>query len=184
MVCSYGGYGGGLIQYVLYMVTFIGKMTDIEMVQTEIPEDEEEILSNVDENTSLRNENIKKVKHSNWQTLCCKAFIILIAVIVFLAILIRSWSDYGTYITKHVFPPSVHSVSVQCQGYSKNFFNEPICSWNQTTYGVDLNCVLDKPSNYFVDISAREDADIVWEDTLVVHFQQNITCTNLIVWSI
>lgn len=162
-------------------------MTDIEMNKlTEIPSDDEEILDNIDENTILKNEGVKKVKKSSWQTLCCKSFIILVAVIVFLAILVRSWSDYGTYITKHVFPPTVHSVSVQCQdGNNKNFFNAPVCSWNVTSSTcVDLLCKLDKPSNWFVDTPSSDISIISWEDTLYIHFVKNISCTNLLIWSI
>ena len=157
-------------------------MTDIEM--TQVPSDEEEILNDIDESSSLTNEQVKKVKNSNWQTLCCKAFIILVAVIIFLAILIRSWSDYGTYITKHVFPPTVHSISVQCKKHSKDLFNGPSCSWNHTQVGDDLTCTIDKPTKYFVDISSRQDADIRWDDTLFIQYHKNIACTNLIIWSI
>ena len=155
---------------------------------TAVPSDEEEILHNIDdsidEHTSLTNENVKRVKGSNWRTLCCKAFIILVAVIVFLAILVRSWSDYGTYITKHVFPPAVHSMSIQCQDSSKDFFNGPSCSWNATTTGVDLMCELDKPSRWFVDITERAYSTVMWEEKLIVQYNRNISCTELIIWSI
>ena len=156
-------------------------MADIEM--SEVPSDEEEIIGDIDENTSLRNEGVKKVKSSNWRTLCCKALIILIAVIIFLAILIRSWSDYGTYITKHVFPPAVHSMSVQCQSSSKDIFNAPTCTWNHTDTFL-LRCDLDKPNKYLVDITARETADITWDHYLDIAFRENVSCTSLIIWSI
>ncbi len=151
----------------------------------DVPSDEEEVLNNIDENTSLRNENLKKVKKSNWQTLCCKSFIILVAVIVFLAILVRSWTDYGSYIKQHVFPPSVYSLSVQCQNQSNtmNLFNAPECRWNTTTT-YDLSCTLEKPTNYFVDITSRDNAEITWTENLVIRYNQNISCTNVMIWSI
>ena len=162
-------------------------MSDIEMNNlTKDVNDDSDILDNIDENNSLlRNGGVKKVKKSNWQILCCKSFIIAFAVILFLAILVRSWSDYGTYITKHVFPPAVHSVSVQCQGYSENLFNAPLCSWNVTsTDCVELKCQLDKTNKWFIDITERDQADITWEDQLNIHFHKKISCTNLIIWSI
>lgn len=184
----------------------------IEIPNT-ITEDEEDVdLNNITENTTLRNENYSKVKTQDWKKLCCKALAILIAVIVFLAILMRSWSDYGTYITQHVFPPKVYSISTQCQyetshgGYKQDFFNAPKCSWlNQVNHegrlveynhtlhyeNVDidysvLSCELEKPSNWFAQFNARNHlVNISWDDNLVLNYTGNLTrCLELVIWSI
>lgn len=157
-------------------------MSDIEM--TPVPQDEEEVLNDIDENTTLRNEGKRKTRKNNWQALCCKAFIILVAVIVFLAILIRSWSDYGTYITKHVFPPSVHSMSVQCRESHETLFNTPTCSWNITKSSSSMTCDLDKPSKWVVDYTRRDIGHLAWDDKLIIDWSEIINCTHLIIWSI
>ena len=175
----------------------------IEMVPTEeLDVEEEVILDEITENTTLRNESRKKVSSKDWRSILCKSILILVAVIVFLAILIRSWSDYGTYITKHVFPPVIHSISTQCPdnstvgGYQQNFFNSPTsCSWEfqgrATNYTDDdlsaLICSVDKPYyNWFLQTTSRKDImNITWDKQLILNYSGiKQSCVELVIWAI
>ena len=176
----------------------------IELVPQVASDDDEEdvILDDITEKSTLKNEKRQKVKSTDWRTLCCKTILILLAVIIFLAILFRSWSDYGVYITKHVFPPSVNSISVQCPnntyygGFSKQYYNAPTCHFdcytNDTISYCDepdhttMTCVGEKPTNWFLQVSKRNDIiGITWEDALVVNYTKNLnTCVELVIWSI
>lgn len=165
----------------------------IELVSQEDEDEEEVILNEITENSTLRNENKKKVKSTDWRTLCCKALLILIAVIVFLAILVRSWSDYGVYITKHVFPPTIHSISNQCPngtvygGFNQQFYNAPTCDFEHVNSDYTLlKCVGEKPSNWFLQLSERKHINnMTWDDTLTLNYTGLLnSCVELVIWSI
>lgn len=182
---------------------FLFKMSDterIELVSQNDSDEEEVVLDGITENTTLRDENKQKVKSTDWRTLCCKALLILVAVIVFLAILMRSWSDYGVYITKHVFPPAIHSISTQCPenatygGFGQQFYNAPTCDFecygekNTSCDYTLMKCVGEKPSNWFLQVTPRRNhiVNMTWDDTLVLNFSNwhYNTCIELVIWSI
>lgn len=155
------------------------------------PDDlDEEYLDSITDRTTLRNERKKKVESTSWKKTLCKALIILIASIIFFAVLIRSWQDYGTYITQHVFPPKIYSMSVQCEYEESHFFNSPECEWSRMSVLEDvytrLTCKLDKPSNYVVHSSHSCSLfNYTWEDELYLTYKSNITnCVDLTIWSI
>tara|TARA_A100001015_G_C14942614_1_gene693217 strand:- start:479 stop:982 length:504 start_codon:yes stop_codon:yes gene_type:complete len=167
-------------------------MSDIEM--TGINEEEEVALDDITEGTTLMNDNVKKVSGVDWRKLCCKVLLILVAVIIFLAILIRSWSDYGVYITKHVFPPMIHSISTQCYrndtmvgGYQQNFFNAPTCDWDHENNYTLLKCSLEKPYyGWYLQTSHRGHiTNMTWNDQLVLNYSTYFEkCVELVIWSI
>lgn len=170
----------------------------IELVsQNDLDDEEDVLLDEITENSTLRNENKKKVKSTDWRTLCCKSLLILVAVIVFLAILVRSWSDYGVYITKHVFPPVIHSISNQCPnstkygGFNQQFYNAPTCEfeyfpeYENSDYTL-VKCVGEKPSNWFLQLSGRKHiVNMTWDDTLTLNYTGFLnSCVELVIWSI
>ena len=82
--------------------------TQIEMIEND---DEVEV---VDERRDLLSKGKKVVKSKSAKVSCCKTILILIAVIIFIAILIQIWSDYGSYLETHSLPPAIHSMSSHC----------------------------------------------------------------------
>ena len=125
------------------------KMSDERVIElTGDDPDDEDYLDSIRLNNNC-NEKKQKVESTSWRKTLCKALVILIASIIFFAVLIRSWQDYGTYITQHVFPPKIYSMSVQCeQEESHFFFNSPECEWSRMSVLEDvytrLACTLDK----------------------------------------
>lgn len=162
----------------------------IELTGDDPNDSDEEYLDNITDRTTLRNEKRQKVRPTTWKKTLCKALVILLASIIFFAVLIRSWQDYGTYITQHVFPPKIYSMSQQCEYDTLSFFNSPDCEWSKSTVIDDvytrLACKIDKPSNYLVQTSHK--CSIVnssWSDALYLTYKENITtCIDLTIWSI
>ena len=157
----------------------------VQMSDEETIDLTDDYLDDITDRTSLTNEKNKKQPSTSWKKSLCKAIVILIASIIFFAILIRSWTDYGTYITQHVFPPKVYSMSVQCQDNKVSFFNTPDCSWD-TKPNTLLTCELDKPSRYIIHSSFHEYlVGQRWSDRLYLNYSKNITsCIDLTIWSI
>ncbi len=165
-------------------------MSEEQVIELTGESDDEEYLDSITDRTTLRNEGRQKVESTSWKKTLCKALVILTASIIFFAVLLRSWQDYGTYITQHVFPPKIYSMSVQCEDRQSHFFNSPTCTWSRMGVGEDvytrLACTLDKPSNYIVHTSHTCSLlNTTWEDNLYITYKSNITnCVDLTIWSI
>ena len=82
--------------------------TKIEMIEQD---DEVEVIN---ERQNLLSQSKKVVKSKSAKVSCCKAIVITVAVIIFIAILIQIWADYGSYLETHSLPPGIHSMSSHC----------------------------------------------------------------------
>jgi len=126
---------------------------------------------------------IQLAKPPKCQNQFCKAAVISIAIIVFIAMMIQIWSDYGEYIKTHTFPPKVYSMSAQCLSgmetcMTKNY-NAPTCEW----VGNSISCQIEKPNNHMIDTSIPYDS-ISWDTSLNITFPKVEHCLHLTIWSI
>ena len=127
------------------------KDTSIEMVEND------EDVELIDERQDLISQGKKVVKSKSSKVGCCKALIITVAVVIFVAILVQIWTDYGSYLETHSLPPSIHSMSSHCvepleeKCMTKNY-NAPTCIFTKqnSSNEVNVECTTSKPNNHMV----------------------------------
>ena len=161
--------------------------TQIEMIEND---DEVEV---VDERRDLLSKGKKVVKSKSAKVSCCKAILILIAVIIFIAILIQIWSDYGSYLETHSLPPAIHSMSSHCISGQKDTcmtknYNSPECVFlerNNSTF-VDFTCTGSKPNHHMISTNMDHLIfNMSWEEKLNLVLSNKPTqCLHLTIWSI
>lgn len=83
------------------------EINDDEIIDTRLPMDDEEEVP-------LKGGRSTRQKPSMWKCIC-KWISITCAVIIFSAILITLWVQYGEYIKKRVFPPSISAMGEICR---------------------------------------------------------------------
>ena len=161
--------------------------TQIEMIENE---DEVEVI---DERRDLLSKGKKVVKSKSAKVSCCKALLILVAIIIFIAILIQIWADYGNYLETHSLPPAIHSMSSHCMNGAKDpcmtkSYNSPSCEMAQRPNSsfVDLVCSSKKPNNHMVQTNVDHLIfNMSWIDNLQIVFHSKPSrCLHLTIWSI
>ena len=161
--------------------------TQIEMIEND---DEVEV---VDERQDLLSRGKKVVKTKSVRVSCCKALLISIAVVLFIAILIQIWTDYGSYLETHSLPPTIHSMSSHCMDnrddtcMTKNY-NAPKCTFIQRSNSsfVDLKCEGGKPNHHMIESNMDHLIfNMSCEKTLHIVFHSKPSrCLHLTIWSI
>lgn len=161
--------------------------TKIEMVEND---DDVELIN---ERQDLLSKGKKVVKSKSAKVSCCKALIITVAVVIFIAILIQIWADYGSYLETHSLPPSIHSMSSHCMEplkekcMTKNY-NAPTCTFTSrnTSTLVDVECTTSKPNNHMVQTNLDHlILNMSWHENLNIAFTDKPnTCLHLTIWSI
>lgn len=161
--------------------------TQIEMV------DNDEDVEQITERQDLLSKGRKVVKTKSAKVTCCKSILILVAVIIFIAILIQIWSDYGSYLETHSLPPAVHSMSSHCISeqddpcMTKNY-NSPSCEFKERNASsfVDLTCKGSKPNHHMIATNMDHLIfNMSWSDDLKFVFHNKPTrCLHLTIWSI
>lgn len=161
--------------------------TQIEMIEND---DEVEV---VDERQDLLSRGKKVVKRKSAKVSCCKALLITIAVVIFIAILIQIWSDYGSYLETHSLPPAIHSMSSQCIDdkydpcMTKNY-NAPECLFTQrnNSFFYDLTCKGSKPHHHMIQSNMDHLIfNMSWDKDLKIVFHNKPSrCLHLTIWSI
>ena len=161
--------------------------TKIEMVESD---NEIEIIN---EDQSLLSKGKKVVKSKSAKVSCCKALVITGAVVIFIAILIQIWADYGSYLETHSLPPAIHSMSSHCMEPLKDHcmtknYNEPICVFtarNSSTL-VDVKCTTSKPNHHMVQTNLDHLMfNMSWDNHLnMVLSTKPSRCLHLTIWSI
>lgn len=155
---------------------------EIESDHVDNTEEEDE----VDERQEFLSNTKKAAKKPSCQRSMCKAFFIGVAIVVFIAMMVQIWSDYGEYIQTATFPPKVVSMSSQCPAdrtdacMTKNY-NSPLCVWSGLR---NLSCKLKKPPHHMVDVNA-DVLDMQWSTRLNITFKADVEkCVHVTVWSI
>jgi hypothetical protein len=161
--------------------------TRIEMI------DHDDDVELIDERQDLLSRGKKVVKSKSAKVSCCKALVITVAVIIFIAILIQIWADYGSYLETHSLPPAIHSMSSHCMEpleddcMTKNY-NTPTCVFTarNTSSFVDVECTASKPNHHMVETNLDHIMfNMSWHDNLQMVFSSKPTkCLHLTIWSI
>lgn len=161
--------------------------TKIEMIEQD---DDVEII---DERQDLLSKGKKVVKSKSVKVSCCKAIVITVAVVIFIAILIQIWADYGSYLETHSLPPAVHSMSSHCMDpleehcMTKNY-NAPTCNFTDrnTSSLIDVECSMSKPNNHMVQTNMDHLIfNMSWHNNLkLVLSEKPSRCLHLTIWSI
>jgi len=161
--------------------------TKIEMVEND---DEVELI---DERQDLLSKGKKVVKSKSAKVSCCKAIVITIAVVIFIAILIQIWADYGSYLETHSLPPSIHSMSSHCMKPLKEHcmlknYNAPSCIFTARNNSnlVDVNCTTSKPNHHMIETNLDHLMfNMSWDSQLhMVLSAKPSRCLHLTIWSI
>ena len=161
--------------------------TQIEMIE------QDEDVEVIDERQDLLHKGKKVVKSKSARVSCCKALVITIAVIIFIAILVQIWADYGSYLQTHSLPPAIHSMSSHCMEpledtcMTKNY-NAPECTFtnrNSSSF-IDMQCSGSKPKHHMIETNFDHLIyNMSWHNNLEITFMQNPhRCIHLTIWSI
>lgn len=168
----------------------------METGSTQIEMADDNDIETVEERQDLLSKSKKMVKSKNMRTTCCKAFLITIAIIIFVAMLIQIWSDYHEFLTTHSLPPSIHSMSSHCEQGKEDScmtksYNAPSCMWSNVTEDGKLKeknliCDTAKPTHHMVNTNKDHLVKgMTWEDKLNVTFWAGFSgCVHLTIWSI
>lgn len=161
--------------------------TKIEMVET----DDE--IDQIDERQDLLSKGRKVVKSKSAKVSCCKAIVITVAIIIFIAILIQIWADYGSYLETHSLPPAIHSMSSHCMEPLEEHcmtkdYNAPKCIFTARNSSslVDVACTTSKPNHHMVQTNLDHIMfNMSWNDNLqMVLSTKPSKCLHLTIWSI
>ena len=160
-----------------------GEETGIEMA-------EENEIKTISEREDLLNKGKRAAKTPKCRQQFCKGVVISVAVVVFVAMMVQIWSDYGEYIQTHTFPPKIYSLSEQCPEnkthcMTKNY-NAPSCEWKPRKPYIDLVCTLNKLEHHMVDVSHDFlQVDMIWDNFLNITFKEELSsCVHITIWSI
>ena len=161
--------------------------TKIEMVEND---DDVEII---DERQDLLSKGRKVVRSKSAKISCCKAILITVAVVIFIAILIQIWADYGSYLETHSLPPSIHSMSSHCMEPLKENcmlknYNPPTCDFTARNDSnlIDVTCTTSKPNHHMVETNLDHLMfNMSWGSKLhMVLSAKPSRCLHLTIWSI
>lgn len=161
--------------------------TKIEMVENDND------VEFIDERQDLLSKGKKVVKSKSAKVSCCKAVLILVAIIIFIAILIQIWADYGNYLETHSLPPAIHSMSAHCMDGSEDRcmtknYNSPTCTFterNESSF-IDVVCATSKPNHHMVQTNIDHLIfNMSWGSDLELVLHNKPThCLHLTIWSI
>lgn len=161
--------------------------TQIEMVEND---DDVEVI---DERQDLLSKGKKVVKTKSARITLCKALLITFAIVIFLAILIQIWSDYGDYLSTHSLPPSIHSMSKHCmeeqhESCMTKSYNSPECAFTTSNHShfVTVTCETSKPNHHMVETNYDHLIfNMSWDEKLIIDFSNKLShCLHLTIWSI
>ena len=161
--------------------------TKIEMIEQD---DEVEVIN---ERQNLLSQSKKVVKSKSAKVSCCKAIVITVAVIIFIAILIQIWADYGSYLETHSLPPGIHSMSSHCMEplddtCMTKSYNAPTCVFKSenASEAVSMECTTSKPNHHMVQTNFDYLIhNMSWDTNLQISFRQKPSrCVHLTIWSI
>ncbi len=160
-------------------------MSEIASARISITDDEEEVEI-IHDRQDLLNKAKRASKKPSYHRSCCKAFVIAIAIVVFIAMMVQIWSDYGEYIQTSTFPPKIVSMSSQCpddvvDNCMKKNYKAPDCTWSDKS---TLLCKMIKPEYHMVNVD-HPTKIMHWDEGLNITFEKEIDhCVHVIIWSI
>ena len=120
----------------------------LELEDTRIEEvsDDEEVVE-IHQRTGLVDRVRVKAKQPSVWKCVCKWISITSAVIIFVAILITLWVQYGDYIKNRVFPPSIAAMGEVCRNGSGYTYLSGLHVINSSNIHINMS-VPDKPLVY------------------------------------
>lgn len=159
---------------------------EIESARVQIDEEDEEEIEIIHERQDLLSKAKKASKKPSCQRSFCKACVIGVAIVVFIAMMVQIWGDYGEYIQTNTFPPKLSSMFSFCPEdtndtcMTKNY-RALKCEWANSK---SISCTGNKPEHHMVDVNIPVNA-MSWHEQLNITFYENVDkCVHVTIRSI